>query len=134
MAKIKKMNHVGIVVPDIDQALLFWEKGLGIKLQCIKDIPAQESRVAFFPLGDSEIELVQPISTTTGVYRFLSNRGPGLHHLCFEVDDIIEFSVRMRDLGIQMINETPLNLDDRLVLFIHPKSAGGVLVELFQDI
>ena len=134
MAKILKVNHIGIVVPEIEGALCFWRDGLGLKLDHVEDIPSQKSRVAFFPLGESEVELVQPTTTDTGAAKFLSERGPGMHHLCFEVDDIEGMILNLKINGIRMINETPLQLEDRLAAFVHPKSANGVLIELYQTI
>lgn len=134
MAKILKVNHIGIVVSEIEGALRFWQDGLGLNLDHIEDVPGQKSRVAFFPLGESEVELVQPTTSDSGVSKFLSDRGPGMHHLCFEVDDIKGMIKHLQDNGIRMINETPLQLEGRLAAFVHPKSANGVLVELYQVI
>jgi methylmalonyl-CoA/ethylmalonyl-CoA epimerase len=134
MAKILKVNHIGIVVSEIEGALSFWRDGLGLNLDHVEDVPSQKSRVAFFPVGESEVELVQPITADSGVSKFLSDRGPGMHHLCFEVDDIEKMIQHLNDMGIRMINETPLQLEGRLAAFVHPKSANGVLVELYQVI
>lgn len=132
MAKIKKLNHVAIVVADIEEALRFWRDGLGIELDHIEDVPSQKSQVAFLPLGESEVELVRPTTGDSGVAKFLAERGPGMHHLCFEVDDIDGMLVDLKAKGIRLINETAMQLEGRKVAFIHPKSANGVLVELYQ--
>ena len=132
MAKIKKINHVAIVVPDIDGAINFWQNGLGIDLDHIEDVPSQKSMVAFLPVGGSEVELVKPTSDDSGIARFLAEKGPGMHHLCFEVDDIEGMVVDLKSKGIRMINDTPQVLPGRKVAFIHPKAANGVLVELVQ--
>lgn len=132
MAKINKINHIGIVVPDIESALGFWQDALGLKLERIEDVQGQKSLVAFLPLSESEIELVKPTSDDSGVAKFLRERGPGIHHICFEVDDIMEMLSDLKSKGIRLINETPLELEGRKMAFIHPKSAGGVLVELYQ--
>jgi methylmalonyl-CoA/ethylmalonyl-CoA epimerase len=132
MAKIKKLNHIAIAVDDISAALDFWENALGIKLDHIEDVPAQKAQVAFLPVGDSQIELVQPTAGDTGTAKFLQSRGPGMHHLCFEVDDIDAMLINLQAKGIHLINEDPLELEDRRMAFIHPKSANGVLIELYE--
>jgi len=134
MAKIKKLNHVAVAVNDIAEALDFWQKALGINLDHIEDIPSQQVKVAFLPVGESEIELVQPTADDTGTAKFLQARGAGLHHLCFEVDDIDEMLANLKSKSIKLINEEPLVLEGRKMAFIHPKSANGVLIELYQII
>ncbi len=134
MARITRINHVGIAVSDIESALGFWQDGLGLNLDHVEDVPSQKSKVAFFPLGDSEVELVQPTGPDSGTAKFLTDRGPGMHHLCFEVDDIAGMIANLKAKGVKMINETPLQLAGRLVAFVHPKSASGVLVELYQTL
>ncbi|MGD8822228.1 MAG: VOC family protein, partial [Anaerolineales bacterium] len=88
MTSIRRINHVAIVVEDIDAALKFWSDGLGLDVAHVEDVPDQESVVAFLPTGQSEVELVKPTSEDSGIARFLKRRGPGMHHICFEVDDI----------------------------------------------
>lgn len=132
MAKIQKINHVAIVVPDIDQSLSFWHDALGLELHHVEDVPSQKSQVAFLPLGESEVELVKPTSPDSGVAKFLNERGGGMHHLCFEVDDIDGMLADLKVKGIRLINETAQQLEGRKVAFVHPKSTGGVLVELYQ--
>jgi methylmalonyl-CoA/ethylmalonyl-CoA epimerase len=132
MAKITKLNHVAIVVPEIEAALSFWRDGLGLDLHHVEDVPSQKSQVAFLPLGESEVELVKPTSEDSGVAKFLTDRGPGMHHLCFEVDDIDGMLADLKAKGIRLIHESALQLEGRKVAFVHPKSANGVLVELYQ--
>jgi len=133
MTYTKKINHVAIVVKDIEDAVTFWCDGLGLKIEHVRDVPEQESRVAFLPLGDSEIELVEPTSDDSGIARFLDKRGPGMHHVCFETDDIYGALENLRNLGIRLINESPrVSEGGRMYAFIHPESANGVLVELYQ--
>lgn len=132
MAKITKLNHVAIVVPDINDALSFWQDALGIKVDQVEDVPSQKSQVAFLSLGESEVELIKPTTEDSGVAKFLANRGAGMHHLCFEVDDIDGMLVNLKSKGIRLIDETAQQLEGRKVAFIHPKSSNGVLVELYQ--
>ena len=133
MPKIKKINHVAIVVEHIEDALTFWRDGLGLEIKKIKDVPEQESRVVFLPLGESEIELVEPTSDNSGVARYLKKRGPGMHHVCFEVEDIRDSLQQLNSKGFRLINDTPQVSDDgRKYLFVHPESTNGVLVELYE--
>ena len=132
MSQIKKINHVAIVVRDIDESLKFWESALGLKLHHIEDVTSQASQVAFIPVGDSEIELVQPTTEDSGMAVYLEKRGEGLHHLCIEVDDIEGKMQELKDAGVRLVNETPQVLPGRKMAFIHPKSASGVLVELYE--
>lgn len=132
MAKITKINHVAIAVPEVEPALTFWRDGLGLAVDHIEDVPSQKSVVVFIPVGESEVELVKPTTDDSGVAKFVAERGGGMHHLCFEVDDIVGMLVEMKAKGIRLINETPLELPGRKMAFVHPKSTGGVLVELYQ--
>jgi methylmalonyl-CoA/ethylmalonyl-CoA epimerase len=133
MPKIKRINHIAIVVDDIDRALSFWRDALGLKLDHIEDIPEQESMVAFLPTGESEVELVQPTSEDSGVARYLQKRGPGMHHICFEVEDIQASLEQLKGKGVRLINETPMTgAGGKKMAFIHPESAYGVLVELYE--
>ena len=132
MSNIKKINHVAIVVKDIEKSLEFWETALGLKLHNVEDVPSQASKVAFIPVGESEIELVQPSTEDSGLAGYLEKRGEGLHHLCVEVDDIEAKMQELKDAGVRLINDTPQVLPGRKMAFIHPKSASGVLVELYE--
>ena len=132
MAKIKKINHVAIAVSDVDASLAFWRDALGLKVDHVEDVPSQKATVVFIPVGESEVELVRPTSEDTGVAKFLAERGGGMHHLCFEVEDIEGMLTDLKAKGVRLINETPLELPGRKMAFIHPKSSGGVLVELYE--
>jgi methylmalonyl-CoA/ethylmalonyl-CoA epimerase len=132
MAKLTKINHVAVVVSDIDQALKFWHDAMGIEVDHIEDVPSQKSTVAFLPVGDCEVELVLPSSEDTGAGKFLAEHGGGMHHLCFEVDNIVEMLADLKSKGVRLINEEPIDLPGRKMAFVHPKSTGGVLVELYQ--
>ncbi len=130
---IRKINHVAIVVPDIDEALAFWRDALGLELSHVEDMPTQESLIAFLPTGDSEVELVKPTTDTSGLARYIAKRGPGMHHICLEVDDIKGVLARLKEKGVQLINEEPtIGARGGKIAFIHPKSTGGVLVELYE--
>jgi methylmalonyl-CoA/ethylmalonyl-CoA epimerase len=133
MPKVNHINHVAVVVEDIEKALTFWRDALGIELHELRDVPAEKSKVAFLPVAGSEVELVQPTSDDSGIAKYLAKRGPGMHHLCLEVDDIAGMMANLKAKGVRLINEEPkTTADGKKYAFIHPESTGGVLVELYQ--
>ncbi len=133
MPEIKRIHHLAVLVKDIDRSLKFWRDILGIEPSHITDVPQEGARIAFLPLGESEIELVQPTAPDTGISRYLEKHGPGMHHVCLQVDDLSSLLARLKSGGIQLINESPVvGENGRSYAFIHPKSTQGVLVELYQ--
>lgn len=133
MPKIKQINHVAIVVEDMEKSLSFWRDALGLELHELRDVPAEASQVAFLPVAGSEIELVQPTTDDSGIAKYLAKRGPGMHHVCLEVDDIEGMMAVLKGKGVMLINEeSRVATDGKKYAFIHPKSTGGVLVELYQ--
>lgn len=133
MPTIKSINHVAVVVDDMEKSLFFWRDALGIDLHETRDVPAEKSQVAFLPLAGSEIELVMPTSDDSGIAKYLAKRGPGMHHICLEVDDIHGMMNQLKSKNIRLINEEPRHAaDGKKYAFIHPESTGGVLVELYQ--
>lgn len=130
--KIKKIHHIAVAVEDIDKAAEFWQGVLGLELEHVEQVESQHVKIAFFPCGESEIELVQPTDTESGTARFLQNRGAGIHHLCVEVADIDAALQELKEKGVRLINETALVEEGRKMAFIHPKSSAGVLLELYQ--
>lgn len=127
------IDHIAVVVSDIDRSLEFWNAALGIELEKVKEVPAEKSKVAFLPLNGAEIELVQPTTDDSGIAKYLSKRGEGMHHLCLRVDDIEGMLANLATKNIRLINETARTTDDgKKYAFIHPESTGGVLVELYQ--
>lgn len=133
MPAVKKINHVAVVVDNMEKALSFWRDALGMELHELRDVPAEKSKVAFLPLDGSEVELVVPTSDDSGIAKYLSKRGPGMHHICLEVDDISGMLVQLKSKGIRLINEEPRSsADGKKYAFIHPESTSGVLVELYE--
>ncbi|MCA9917407.1 MAG: methylmalonyl-CoA epimerase [Anaerolineales bacterium] len=133
MEMIKKMNHIAVVVDDLADAQKFWVEALGLELAHTEHVASQGVDVAFLPVGESKIELLQPTDDESGVARYLQKRGPGMHHICFEVGDIEAALTRLKAAEIQLINESPIvGSDGRKFAFIHPKAANGVLVELYE--
>jgi methylmalonyl-CoA/ethylmalonyl-CoA epimerase len=130
---IKKVNHIAVVVDDLAAAMQFWVDGLGLELAHRERVASEGVDVAFLPVGDSKIELLQPTDDESGVARYLQKRGAGMHHICFEVDDIEAALAKLKAAAVQLINETPvIGGDGRKYAFIHPKAANGVLVELYE--
>ena len=130
---IKRIDHVAIVVENLNDALEFFQEMLGFELEGMANEPEQNVSVAFMPVGDSNLELLAPDETDSGVSRFLAKRGEGIHHICLEVDNIDAVLVRLKAAGIHLINEEPItNSRGQRLAFVHPKSAHGVLVELYE--
>lgn len=133
MPKVTAINHIAVVVDDMEKSLAFWRDALGIPIQEMREIAAEKSRVAFLPLQGSEIELVQPTSEDSGIAKYLAKRGPGMHHICVEVDNIGEMLAQLMSSGVRLINEEPRETaDGKKYAFVHPESTNGVLVELYQ--
>ncbi len=130
---VKRIAHVAVAVPALDAAAAFYTGLLGLRLSGRETVASQKVEVGFIPVGDSSVELVQPAAPDAPIARFLQKRGPGLHHICFEVDDIDSLCARLVAAGVKMIDQTPRpGAHGTRVAFVHPSSTGGVLVELSQ--
>jgi len=135
MANIRRVDHLAIVVEDLDRALAFWRDALGLPLAKTETLPEQQAEIAFLPLGGSQVELVRPTDSESGTARFLAKRGPGLHHVSFEVADLPAMLLQLKARGVRLINEQPVpGAGGSQVTFVHPESTGGVLVELCQPL
>jgi methylmalonyl-CoA/ethylmalonyl-CoA epimerase len=133
MPTVKRIDHVAIAVEDIEAGLSFWRDALGLQVARLEEAVEQQAVVAMLPIGQSELELVKSTDEASGVARFLQERGPGLHHLCLEVDDLDGLLSRLKSSGVRLI--TPVALaggDGKRMAFIHPESTHGVLVELYE--
>ena len=130
-----KLNHLAIVVDDMDAALRFWRESLGLSQAGeIESVSAEAVDIAFLTLGDAHIELIQPTADDSGVAKYLEKRGAGMHHLCLEVPDLDAKLAELSAAGYELINEQPRERDGRRYAFIHPKSTGGVLLELYERV
>ncbi len=133
MPKIKRIHHLAVVVEEMEKSLAFWRDALGLELHDLRQVAAEASQVAFLPLEAGEIELVRPLSADSGIARFLARRGPGMHHVCLEVDDLEAMLNHLKAKGVRLIHEEPrLTPDGKKYAFIHPEAGGGVLIELYQ--
>jgi len=127
-----RIHHVAFVVRSIETSLAIYRDALGLPLETIMDIPSDRVRIAFLGVGESKVELVEPTDSTTGVARFLANRGEGFHHVCLEVADLAEELTRLGIDGLELIDTAPRRGAEGPVAFIHPESSHGVLVELIE--
>lgn len=129
---ITGLDHVAIAVSSIEEARAFYEK-LGLEITAIEVVEHEGVRVAMIPCGGTRIELLEPLSNDSPVGRFLERRGPGIHHLCMRSDDVHEDDGKLREDGLSLLRERPgPGAEGATVQFVHPKSAGGVLLELSE--
>lgn len=129
---LNRIDHIGIVVNNMDESLRTYCDLLGFQLLQRVTIEEQLVEAAFLDAGNGTIELIAPTDSQSGTARFLQNRGEGTHHLCFEVDDIHAALSELRNQGLRLIDETPRQGVHGWVAFVHPKAAHGVLIELLQ--
>jgi methylmalonyl-CoA epimerase len=132
LSKLGRVHHVAVVVRSIETSLAFYRDVLGLELETVMDIPSDRVRIAFLPVGESKVELVQPTDDTTGVARFLESNGEGFHHVCFEVANLAETLLHLEIEGLELIDTAPRRGAEGPVAFIHPRSGHGVLVELIE--
>ena len=128
-----KVDHIGIATPSIEEGLGVWRDALGLEPHATEEVAEQGVKVCMLPVGDTHVELLEPLSAESAVGKFLAKRGPGIHHIAVGVDDINEALARLRQNGARLIDEKPrVGAGGCLVAFVHPSSAGGVLLELVQ--
>jgi methylmalonyl-CoA/ethylmalonyl-CoA epimerase len=128
-----KVDHIGIAIKGLDEALAVWRDGLGLEVEHTEEVEQQGVRVTMLPLGESHLELLEPLTENSPVGKFLAKRGPGIHHIAVSVPDIKAALAQLKENGTRLIDETPrLGARGCLVAFVHPASANGVLLELVQ--
>ena len=131
--RVIRINHIGLATASIEDALRLFSDGLGIATAGGEDVQGDMTRVTFAPLGESRLEFLEPLDGEGPVQKFLEKRGPGIHHICLEVEDLPGMLDRLRALGIELVDEQPRpGAHGTSVAFIHPKSANGVLIELVE--
>jgi methylmalonyl-CoA epimerase len=132
---VKKVSHVAIAVPNVDDAARFYAEKLGLNMVGRESVAGSKVVVGFIPVGETRIELIQPDSSDSPITKFLETRGPGLQHICFEVDDVAAELKRLEAAGVRLIDKVPHpGAHGTMVGFIHPAATGGVLVELSQQL
>jgi methylmalonyl-CoA/ethylmalonyl-CoA epimerase len=129
--QVTQINHIGIAVKDLETAARVYE-AMGLSVSEIVDVPEQKARVAFIPVGEAAIELVQPTSEDSPVAGHLEKRGEGLHHLALQVDDLSAALAELSSQGLQLVDETPRQGVEGQIAFLHPRSTGRVLIELVE--
>ena len=130
---IKKINHIAIAVNNLEQAAGFYQTVMGLTLSGIEVVTAQKTKVGFFKIGESNIELVQPAEPDSPLVKFLETKGQGIHHICLEVDDIEAEVKAFLEKGATMVDQKPRpGAHNTRVAFVHPKSSGGVLIEICE--
>jgi methylmalonyl-CoA/ethylmalonyl-CoA epimerase len=132
---VKKIDHIGIAVRDIESVLAFYQEALGLENLGFEVVEDQGVRVAFLPVGESRFELLEPLNDDSPVAKFIARRGEGIHHICLDVDSVAESLEEMKQRGLQLIdNEPRLGAHHKQIAFVHPKASNGVMIELSQDI
>lgn len=131
---MKKIEHIGIAVNDLKAAGDIYERLLNTTIYKVEDVLSENVRTAFLQCGPNKIELLEATADDSAIAKFIAKKGEGIHHIAFEVDDIEAEMERLKGEGFVLLNDKPkLGADNKLVCFVHPKSAGGVLVELCQS-
>ncbi len=130
---IKKINHIAIAVNNLEEAARFYQTVMGLTLSGVEVVTAQKTRVGFFRIGESNIELVQPAEPDSPLVKFLETKGQGIHHICLEVEDVEAEVKAFLEKGTTMVDQKPRpGAHNTKVAFVHPKSSGGVLIELCE--
>lgn len=132
--KVQKLEHIGIAVSSLDEAIPYWENVLGLKCYNIEEVADQKVRTAFFKVGDIKIELLESTSEDGTIAKFIEKKGQGVHHLAFAVDNVEQALGDVESKGVQLIDKAPrLGAEGLSIAFLHPKSTFGVLTELCED-
>ncbi len=127
---VKKIDHIGIAVKSLDEAIKFYEKALGIKCEKIEEVATQKVKTAFFQVGEVHLELLEPTAEDSPIAKFLQRNGEGVHHIAFYTDDIVSQLGQAKEAACKLINEEPVpGAGGKKVAFLHPKSTHGVLTE-----
>ena len=129
-----KIDHIGIAVTALDDILKFYQDALGLHLHEIEEVPEQKVRVAMFPVGETNLEFLEPTSPDSPIAKFLEKKGQGIHHISIGVEDIDRVLAELKARGARLINETPVvGAGGKRIAFVHPASTGGILLELSQE-
>jgi methylmalonyl-CoA/ethylmalonyl-CoA epimerase len=131
---IQKISHIGIAVKSLDEVIPYYEKSLGMKCEGREEVASQKVKVAFFPVGDTRIELLEPTSPDSPIAKFIEQKGEGIHHVAFQTTDVNAQLAQAKEAGVRLINETPVpGAHGMQVAFLHPKSTHGVLTEFCSE-
>ncbi|MDL5048077.1 methylmalonyl-CoA epimerase [Oscillatoria amoena NRMC-F 0135] len=131
---IQKIDHIGIAVKSLDETVPYYEKALGLKCEHIEVVESQKVKTAFFTVGETHVELLEPTSPESPIAKFIEKSGEGIHHIAFGTDDVNAQLDQAKNAGVRLIHETPFEgAHGKLVAFLHPKSSFGVLTEFCAD-
>ncbi len=132
---MKNIEHIGIAVKNLADSCELYERLLGVKHYKVENVDSEQVATAFFKVGENKIELLEATGEQSAIHKFIEKRGEGIHHLAFKVDDILAEMERLKKEGFTLLNDRPKpGADNKLVCFVHPKDANGVLIELCQEI
>ncbi|NWK54370.1 methylmalonyl-CoA epimerase [Verrucomicrobiaceae bacterium N1E253] len=130
---ITKIDHLGIAVKSLDDAIPYYENVLGLECEGREEVESQNVKTAFFAVGEVHVELLEPTSPESPIAKFIEKNGEGIHHVAFGTDDVISQLAQAKDNGVRVLHETPIDgAGNKLIAFLHPKSTGGVLTEFCQ--
>lgn len=130
----KSLAHIGIAIHSIAETLPFYTQTLGLKLETLKDSKQHKIKAAMLTVGQTHIELIEPLTEESPIYKFLQKRGQGIHHIAFKVDNIEETLTKLKKEGIALIDKEPrIGIEGGKIAFLHPKSTGNILIELCQE-
>mgnify|MGYP002637666687 FL=1 len=131
---IKKIEHLGIAVENIEESIKIYEALLGTTCYKVEAVESEGVKTAFLQIGESKIELLEATNPESPIAKFLSKKGKGIHHIAFDTDDIVSEIERLKNEGFELIHQTPKDgADNKIIAFLHPKSTDGILVELCQE-
>ena len=132
---MNKIEHIGIAVANLEESSIIYEKLFGAPSYKQEEVASEGVKTAFFKSGPNKIELLEATTPESPIAKFITKKGEGIHHIAFDVDDIVAEIERLKNEGFIVLNETPKKgADNKLVAFLHPKSTNGVLIELCQEI
>jgi len=134
ICKAKSINHVCLAVKDIEESISLYSKIFGLPMPNIETISEQKVRAAMVNVGNTNLEFIEPIDSDSGIAKFIKNRGEGIHHICFEVDNIENSIEQLKKAGVKLIDSQPRQGLEGMIAFIHPKATGNVLVELIETL
>jgi len=130
MTKVTALDHIAIATDNLQESLAFYREALGLSVSHTEELPDRGIRVAFLPIGDTRIELIEPMRDDSEVSRFLQKRGGGIHHLAFSTSDVDAHAAELKEKGVRLTGEVSMGAHDCKVAFIHPKSSKGTLIEI----
>jgi methylmalonyl-CoA/ethylmalonyl-CoA epimerase len=128
--KLEKIEHIGIAIRDVNEASKFYQDVFGCNISKVIDVPDRKLKIAFTDISGVKLEFLMPTSADSVIAKFIAKRGEGIHHICFEVEDVIKAAAESKEMGLELVGEPRMGAEGKRIVFINPKSAHGVLIEL----